>query len=100
MRSSDVLDRFLLSGLSFGVGVATGLLLAPQTGRHARDRLARNAREAADAAQTGAADWAAPIADRARTAARQLGERHLPLRDDFDLIDEREILDELRRHQG
>lgn len=98
MRSAlDFADRLLLATVAFGAGYAFGLLAAPAAGDVTRRHLAERAREAADAAQAAAQDAAAPLADRARGAARELSERHLPLAEDLTLIDRESILSDVPR---
>lgn len=87
MQTTDLLDRLLLAGLAFGAGLGLGLLLAPEAGERTRTRLAAQARDAAEAARTQARDLAEPVAERARQTGRQLSERHLPLANDFDVVD-------------
>lgn len=96
MRPTDLLDRLLLAALAFGAGLGFGLLLAPEAGDRTRRRLVASARDAADAARAQAHDLAVPLADRARETGRHLSERHLPLADDFDVIEPSDVLDDLR----
>ena len=96
MRSFDFFDRLLLAAGAFGVGVAVGLLTAPATGTQTRRRLADSTRDATTAAQSRAGEMAAPIAERARTQARELSQRHLPLSDDLELLDAETLRDVAR----
>ena len=88
-------DHLALAAGAFGAGVAVGLLLAPSSGDATRGRLAASARAAAEAARDRAADLAEPVADAAREGARRVAERHVPLADDFDVVDARDLLDDL-----
>ena len=92
---SFVPDRFVLAATAFGAGVVTGLMLAPESGDAARARIIDSARDAAEAARQNARDLAAPVAQSAAGAARQLADRHVPLAGDFDVIDGRDLLDDL-----
>ena len=89
-------DRLLLAGCAFGAGYALGVLAAPASGAATRQRLAGRARAAAETAQAAAQEAAGPLADRARSAARGVAERHLPLAEDLELIDRDAILSDLR----
>jgi len=91
----SVLDRLALLLSAFGAGVAVGLLIAPAPGDATRQRLATSARETADAARHRASGLAEPVAEAARERARRLAERHVPLADDFDVVDGRDLLDDL-----
>lgn len=94
--SRDLLDRLLLAGLTFGAGVGVGLLLAPAPGDHVRQRLTSLAREASHHARARAEALARPVATVAADHARAFAQRHVPLADDFDVVDARDILDDLR----
>ena len=96
MRDSTLFDRLLLAGSAFGAGVALGLLLAPEAGRETRGRIASGAREASLAAQERSRELAVPVAQRARATASGLAERHLPLADDWDIVDPQTVKDALR----
>ena len=96
MRPTDTLDRLLVAGLAFAAGLGLGLLLAPEAGERTRTRLAASARDVAGAARAQAHDLTGPLAERARETGRQLSERHLPLADDFDVVDASDVLDDLR----
>ncbi|OZC03161.1 YtxH domain-containing protein [Rubricoccus marinus] len=96
MRDSTFLDRFLLAASAFGAGLALGLLLAPEAGRDTRDRIASGAREASAAAQEKSRELAVPVADRARATAQTLAERHLPLAEDWEVVDPDTLRDALR----
>ena len=87
MQTTGFLDRLFLTATAFGAGVALGLLLAPDAGPHTRARLADGAREAATAAGERSRELAAPVAERARETVSGLAERHLPLSDDFEIVD-------------
>ncbi len=89
-------DRLLLAGSAFGAGLAFGLLLAPEAGHQTRGRIASGARDATHAAQEKSRNLAAPVAERARETASALAERHLPLADDWDVMDAQTIKDALR----
>ncbi|MEM1115768.1 MAG: YtxH domain-containing protein [Bacteroidota bacterium] len=95
MHTTDLLDRLLLAGFAFGAGLGLGLLLAPEAGEATRTRLATQARDAAEAARLQARDLADPVAERARETAHSFSERHIPLADDFDVVDP-SVLDDLR----
>ena len=86
----------MLAGSAFGAGLAMGLLLAPEAGRQTRDRLASGARGAAHAAQERSRGLAAPVAERARETAHHLAERHLPLADDWEVVDPQAVRDAVR----
>ena len=96
MRPTDLADRLLLAGFAFGAGLGLGFLLAPAAGDATRRRLAGTARGAAGATRARAAGLAEPLADAARDRVRQLSERHVPLAGDFDVVDARDVLDDLR----
>ena len=88
-------DRLPAFSLGFSAGVAVGFLLAPDEGRRARHRLADGAREAALSAQKRARVIAEPIAGRVRETSQELAERHVPPADDWDVVDGKEILNNL-----
>ena len=92
---SQTLDRLLVVALSFSAGVFVGLLLAPDDGRQTRQRLTDGAREAAHAAQNQARGIAEPIVERVRETSHELAERHVPLADDWDVVDGKEFLNNL-----
>ncbi len=94
---SHAFDRLLPTLLGFSAGVAVGLLLAPDAGRQTRRRLAKGAREATQAAQNQALGLAEPIVERVRETTHELAERHVPLADDWDVVDGKEFLDGLLR---
>ena len=96
MRDSGLLDRLLLVGSAFGAGLALGLLLAPEAGRDTRGRIATQARGAAAAAQERSRELAAPVADRARETAQDLASRHIPLADDWEVVDPQSLRDAIR----
>ena len=98
MRPTDLADRLLLAGFAFAAGLGLGLLLAPDAGGATRQRLAGTARDAADATRARATGLAEPLADAARDRVRQLSERHVPLAGDLDVVDARDVLDDL--HAG
>ena len=87
MQTTGMFDRFLLAASAFGAGLALGLLLAPDAGPHTRARIASGAREAATNAGERSRELAAPVAERARETVSGLAERHLPLADDFQIVD-------------
>ena len=87
MPDTGLLDRLLLAASAFGAGLALGLLLAPDAGPHTRARIAEGAREAAATAGERSRELAAPVAERARETVNGLAERHLPLADDFPIVD-------------
>lgn len=95
MRPTDLADRLLLAGLAFAAGLGLGLLLAPDAGGATRRRIAGTARDAAGSTRARAAGLAEPLADAARDRVRQLSERHVPLAGDFDVVDARDVLDDL-----
>ena len=72
------------------------MLAAPAAGEQTRRQIAQRTRTAAERAQAAAQDATEPLVDRARDAARELSERHLPLAEDLDLIDRDAILADLR----
>lgn len=78
------------------MGLALGLLLAPASGNATRRRLANSAREASDSARNQAHALAEPLTDVARQRAHAFAERHIPLADDFDVVDGRDMLDDPR----
>ena len=94
-QMSSALDRFALAATAFGAGVVVGLMLAPEPGDAARARVVGSARDAADAARRGTRDLADPVARTVTEAARHLADRHVPLADDFDVIDGRDLPDDL-----
>ncbi|MFN3597607.1 MAG: hypothetical protein ACK41D_10095 [Rubricoccaceae bacterium] len=96
MTPPDLLDRLLLAGCAFAAGLGLGLLLAPQPGARMRRELASRASEAAATAQSQARDLAEPLQARVRETARELSERHLPLADDWQVVDRDDILRDLR----
>lgn len=96
MRPADP-DRLLLAALTFAAGFGVGLLLAPSSGVESRRRIAGGARHAVQAAEEGARGAAAPVVARARETARGLAQRHVPLADDWDVVDGRDLLRDLQR---
>ena len=90
-----MLDRLIVVALGFFAGVAVGLLLAPDDGRRTRQRLADGAREVALSAQNQARGVAEPIVERVRETSHELAERHVPLADDWDVVDGKEFLNNL-----
>lgn len=86
-----IADRLLVAALAFGAGLGLGLLFAPAEGGEARRRLAGSARDAAHSAQR----FADPLAQAAKDHAAGLAQRHLPLADDLDLLDARDLPDRL-----
>jgi len=96
MRDSHLIERFLLAGTAFGAGLALGLLLAPEAGRQTRERIASGARESSQAAQERGREWVAPVAEKTRATAAALGERHLPLAEEWDVIDPQTVRDAAR----
>lgn len=96
MTSSEFLDRLLLAGCAFAAGFGLGLLMAPQPGARTRRELASRASEAAASAQSQARDLAEPLQARVRETARELSERHLPLADDWQVVDRDDILRDLQ----
>ena len=97
MRDSGTLDRLLLAASAFGAGLALGVLLAPEAGEATRGRIATQARDAASAAQERGRELAGPVAERAREAAGDLASRHIPLADDWDVVDPQAVRDAIRR---
>jgi hypothetical protein len=93
---ATTLDRMLMAAAAFVAGLAVGMLLAPAPGDQTRRRLATSARGAAESAGERAHDLAEPLAERARETARHLSERHLPLADDFDIVDPDALREALR----
>ncbi|MEM1054955.1 MAG: hypothetical protein AAGI52_05470 [Bacteroidota bacterium] len=87
MLPSGFAERLLVAASAFGAGLALGLLLAPDAGDATRARIASGARDAASAASDRSREWAAPVTEAARQSAQHLAERHLPLAEDFDLVD-------------
>lgn len=94
---SDVFDRLVLGAAAFAGGVAVGLMLAPAEGETTRRRLAEAARQRAEDAQARGLDLAAPVAQRARETAHDLSSRHVPLADDWEVVDGETIRDVARR---
>lgn len=96
MRDTGFLDRVFLAASAFGAGLALGLLIAPDAGRDTRGRLASGARDVAHTAQDRGRDLVAPVGERVRETADALAQRHLPLADDFEIIDPQSVRDALR----
>lgn len=96
MRDTGFLDRLLLVASAFGAGLALGLLVAPDAGRDTRGRLASGARDAATSAQDRGRELVAPVGERVRETADALAQRHLPLADDFDVVDAEALRDAIR----
>ena len=99
MRTVDLLDRLLLATAAFVAGVGVGVLVAPAAGERTRRRLAQSTTDAAAAVGERSREWTAPLAERARDSARELSSRHLPLSDDWDLVDP-ETLRDVAREAG
>ncbi len=95
--SSKAPERLAALALGFAAGVASGVLLAPDVGRRSRQRLAEKAQETARIAQNRALSATQPIVDRVRGASHELAVRHLPLLGDWDVVDGRELLEDLSR---
>ena len=87
MQTSGLTERLFVAASAFGAGLALGLLLAPDSGTATRSRLATGAREAASVASERSREWAEPVAEAARQQAQHLAERHLPMAEDFDVVD-------------
>lgn len=97
MQTFGLVERLLVAASAFGAGLALGLLLAPDSGDATRARIATGARDAASAAGERSREWAAPVAEAARQSAHSLAERHLPLADDFELVDGATIREAVRQ---
>ena len=83
----------LIVGLAFGTGYLAGVLGAPEAGRQTRRRLSEGARGAAAAVQQQAREVSEPLATRARTTAHDLARRHVPLREDWEIVDGAALLE-------
>jgi hypothetical protein len=95
-RLAEALDRLFVALGAFAAGVAAGVLLAPRDGADTRRRLSEGARESAAAAQARVAAAAGPVAGALRERADALAERHLPLAGDWEVVDGRALLRDLR----
>ncbi|MEM6326976.1 MAG: YtxH domain-containing protein [Bacteroidota bacterium] len=97
MDTTDLAARLSVALSAFGAGLALGFLLAPDSGSATRARLSDGAREAASTASERSREWASPVTEAARQSAQHLAERHLPLADDLDLMDGRDLREAVKR---
>ena len=94
---STATDRLLVAAFGFVAGYAVGVLLAPREGEQTRRRIAERTREASLTARRQAREAAEPLAERARATAQDFAGRHVPLAEDWDVVDGKDLLDDLRR---
>jgi gas vesicle protein len=95
MNIPAIVDRVLVAAAAFVAGVSIGLLIAPAPGGDTRGKIASTARNAASVASEQAHELADPLAERAREAARHLSERHIPLKDEFEVVDPAVLREEI-----
>lgn len=92
---SEYLNRAIVASLAFAGGLAVGMMLAPTTGRESRQRVASGVKDAADAIRNQAREATEPVVEKVREAANDLAERHVPMSEDWDVVDGKTLLENL-----